>query len=226
MTRLFFVLFGVVGVGILLKLGFWQLDRLEWKTTLLAEIDSRMSQDPVALEGRTPLPRDNFKRVLFKGELSGPTAHVLTSERNLGPGYKVIAAVSSADHKLMVDLGFVTVGEKSAFEEMSGPVEIVGNVYFPNEVDPAYTPEPDFEGNIFFARELDVMPDYLGTKPALIVATSITPPLGTLPLRVAHNLPNDHLQYAITWFLLAVVWSAMTIYALIRTPSRPSQPKE
>ena len=33
---------------------------------------------------------------------------------------------------------------------------------------------------------------------------------------VTVNLPNDHLQYAITWFSLAAVWSLMTILWLWR----------
>ena len=41
-----------------------------------------------------------------------------------------------------------------------------------------------------------------------------------LPLPVTVNIPNDHLQYAITWFALAVVWALMTGYLLCRIKRR------
>jgi surfeit locus 1 family protein len=46
----------------------------------------------------------------------------------------------------------------------------------------------------------------------LIVARSADPadPAVTpLPLDTA-SIPNDHLQYAVTWFSLAAVWAGMT----------------
>ena len=212
----FFPIFGIVGVAILLWLGFWQLQRLEWKTNLLGEIEARMSQDPVLLEDGYAPGDDNYRRVMFEGQLTGPAAHFLTSERNTGPGYKVVAAVRSGDRTVMIDLGFVPIDQKPAFETLTGDVRVIGNLYWPNEVDPGYTPDPDLEKNIFFARDLQNMPAFLDAEPLLIVATDVEPNLGTVPQRVAHNLPNDHLQYAITWFLLALVWAGMTIYAVIR----------
>ena len=34
------------------------------------------------------------------------------------------------------------------------------------------------------------------------------------------NIPNDHLEYAITWFGLAAVWAVMTGYLLWRIKRR------
>jgi surfeit locus 1 family protein len=35
------------------------------------------------------------------------------------------------------------------------------------------------------------------------------------------GIPNDHLEYAVTWFALALVWLGMTAYFL-RRPERPT----
>lgn len=220
MQRSFFVALGLIGVAILLWLGFWQLDRLEWKEELLSEIDQRMSEVPVAVPGQPTKDADNFRQVRVDGTLLGPTAHVLTSERNVGPGYKIIASLDAGAQTLLVDLGFVLLESKPEFEAVSGPVEIIGNLYWPNEVDPRFTPDPDMKDNIYFARDLETMSVTLQTEPIMIVATEVSPNLNTLPQRVAHNLPNDHLNYAITWFALSVVWAGMTLYALFVTGGR------
>ena len=63
------------------------------------------------------------------------------------------------------------------------------------------------------------MAEVLGTEPLMVVATHTQPQdprLTPLPVGTA-NIKNDHLEYAITWFLLAVVWAIMTLFLIIRT---------
>jgi surfeit locus 1 family protein len=88
---------------------------------------------------------------------------------------------------------------------------VVGALYWPDEID-SFTPAPDREANIWFARDLLPMAAALGTEPLLVIAESVSPPPPggwPKPLRLGVNLPNDHLQYAITWFSLALIWAAM-----------------
>ncbi len=57
------------------------------------------------------------------------------------------------------------------------------------------------------------MAETLKTEPLLVIARNISPPdPGVTPLPVdTSGIPNDHLQYAITWYSLAVVWLIGTI---------------
>jgi surfeit locus 1 family protein len=64
------------------------------------------------------------------------------------------------------------------------------------------------------------MAEALGTLPVLLVAATSDDSAQPLPLPVTVNLANDHLQYAITWFALAVVWALMTGYLLWRIKRR------
>ena len=62
------------------------------------------------------------------------------------------------------------------------------------------------------------MADFLKTEPILIVARTVTlpdDPVDPLPVDGA-GIPNDHLQYAITWFSLAAIWLIMTLTFLWR----------
>ena len=62
----------------------------------------------------------------------------------------------------------------------------------------------------------------LGTEPVLVVAREISGfATDTTPLPIdTSGIPNDHLQYAITWFALALIWAGMTVTLVLRI-SRP-----
>lgn len=215
-TRVFFLGLGVGGFAILISLGYWQLQRLSQKEALIGEIERRASAAPVPLP-RDITEKDNFLRVEFEGVLDGSEAHVLSSRKILGPGFQIVASMKTGPRDIMVDLGFVREAEKN--ERRLGAVKVLGTVFFPNDIDPKFTPDPDLEKNIFFARDLPRMSEFLNSEPVLIVATQLTPDLGTKSAPPHHNLPNNHLQYAITWFSLALVWLSMTVYALyVRSP--------
>ena len=118
--------------------------------------------------------------------------------------------------KILVDRGFVLTTAKANAREI-GPVTITGNLQWPQETDD-FTPAPDLAANIWFARDVPVMADALKTLPILLVARSSTPPaadISPLPIDTA-RIPNDHLQYAITWFSLAAIWLGMSLFFLRR----------
>ena len=60
----------------------------------------------------------------------------------------------------------------------------------------------------------------LGAEPVLIVARASTGD-GIVPVPVdTSSIANSHWQYAVTWFLLAVVWFGMTVFLLWRIRQR------
>ena len=103
---------------------------------------------------------------------------------------------------------------------------MVGALYWPDETD-GFTPAPDREANIWFARDLGPMAEALGTEPLLIVAEQHSGSLGggewPKPLRLGVNLANNHLQYAITWFSLALIWAVMSALLVRRERERPGR---
>ena len=114
----------------------------------------------------------------------------------------------------MVDRGFVRSPQKVT-PRSTGAMEITGNLHWPDERD-GYTPPNEPDKNYYYARDVDVMAQALGAEPILIIARSITDP-GVTPMPVtADGIPNDHFEYAMTWFLLAATWIVMTGFALWR----------
>ncbi len=86
----------------------------------------------------------------------------------------------------------------------AGSVDVTGNLVWPDEG----AGDPDRAKNVWIARDLPLMAKDLGTDPVLLVAA--TPTGGTEPLPVSPAIPNNHLQYAVTWFGLAAAWTLMT----------------
>lgn len=211
------LLFGVLGTGVLVTLGSWQLDRLAWKTVLLKEIEARIGAEPVALPEVFDVEADRFLPVAVSGRTLGREGVVLTSVQGVGPGYRVISAFETdAGRRILVDEGFVADRDRDRARPMVA-MSVVGNLHWPREVD-RFTPEPDLGAGLFFARDVDVMAEALGTEPVLVVAREVsgTDPRATpLPVTTA-GIPNNHLGYAVQWYGLAVVWAGMTLFFLWR----------
>ncbi|SNT17839.1 SURF1 family protein [Tropicimonas sediminicola] len=208
---------GLVGAAILIWLGVWQLQRLEWKEAILEEIDQRIAADPVPLPATPDPEQDRFLPVEVSGRTDPRELHVLVSTRQLGAGFRIITGFTTEEgRRILLDRGFVAADRKDAGRP-AATLMITGNLHWPDERD-RYTPENDPATNYWYAREVDVMADELGTEPILVIArmssgsdASITP----LPMD-SSGIPNDHLGYAVTWFGLALVWLGMTALQLWR----------
>jgi len=212
---IFPVLLGVIGAAILCALGLWQMQRLDWKEGILSDIEQRLAADYVNIPEAPSHAVDNYRGVEVGGQLMGPELHVLTSLKPDGPGFRVIRKLDILDGRMILaDLGFVPEAQKDDLREV-GAVFIEGNLIWPDETD-SYTPEPNLERNIWFARDVEKMAETLKTEPIMVAARSVVPQINTTPMPVTVNIPNNHLEYAITWFSLMVVWILMTLFWLWR----------
>lgn len=216
------LIFGLLGTVVLVGLGVWQMQRLDWKEAILADIDARITAAPVALPEQPDPQADRYLPVTVTGVLQDPAIRVLVSQKQVGAGYRIIRPMQVGERLIMVDLGFLPIQSPTPAVP-SDPVTVQGNLHWPDEVD-SYTPAPDLDADIWFARDLSLMADHLGTAPVLVVARSTSLPdsaLAPLPVDTS-GIPNDHLGYAVTWFGLAIVWVMMTGFFLwrIRKPAK------
>ncbi|MHA3977965.1 SURF1 family protein [Halovulum sp. GXIMD14794] len=209
------LLFGLGGAAVLIALCVWQVQRLQWKEGMLAEIDARMAEAAGPLPEAPSPGEDRYAPVTVDGTFGEGALHVLTSQRQGGPGYLVVQAFETGDgRRILVDRGYVTETDKAAVFD-AGPVSVSGLLVWPRETD-MFTPEPNLERNIWFARDVDLMSEALGTEPVLIVASQPTGDPSPRPVPVGVDIPNNHLSYAVTWGLLAALWLAMTGYLVYR----------
>jgi len=208
------LIFGLGGFAVLVGLSYWQVQRLAWKEGRIAAFAATKDGGAVALPAEVDPEGDAYLAVRAEGVFHDGIAHVLTSEKGVGPGFRVVQVFETDARRILVDRGFVLeAGKDTALA--AGPMEVEGNLVWPNETD-GFTPMPNLERNIWFARNVELMAEALGTEPVMIAARVKTGEPSPTPLPLGHGLSNNHLQYAITWAALAAVWLAMSIYLLIR----------
>ncbi len=215
--------FAFAGVAILIGLGVWQLDRKVWKEDLIATLDTRLARAPEDLPPRENWARltadaDEFTRVKFPAEfLQGEEALIYTAGSAFrpdvqGPGYWVFAPARLAGGSIVVvDRGFVPYDRKDTATRAqgapSGTIEIVGVLRWP-EKRGLFTPADEPQNNVWYLRDLGAIAAAKKWDAAapFYVEQELPAPPGGLPKpgKLAVSLPDDHLQYALTWFGLAL----------------------
>jgi len=217
---LFPLILGVAGCGVLISLGLWQVERLAWKEDVLVGINARLAAAPAPLTTEVSESTNEYTRVTVSGTPTGEELHVLVSGTEAGTGYRVISKMQTPLGAVLVDQGLLALENKAA-APLIAPMEITGTLIWPDDQNSS-TPDPDIAANIWFARNVDTMSAALDTLPLMIVSTTSTPAdprLTALPVNTA-TIKNDHFEYAVTWFLLALVWAIMSFYLILRT-TRP-----
>ncbi|MEL7013329.1 MAG: SURF1 family protein [Pseudomonadota bacterium] len=217
MTRtILFLVFGLAGIAVLVSLGVWQVQRLAWKEAVLAEIDARIAAPPVALPQNAYPEADKYLPVEMTGQFGAGVLRVLVSQKRVGAGYRLITPFEVEGRSVLVDRGFIRV-DQDLPPAPAGQVTVTGNLHWPDDRNSS-TPNNDVDGNTWFARDIDQMADLLETEPVLVIARNLSQPSGAVtPLPVDSSaIPNDHLQYAVTWFGLAAIWTAMMLYFVYR----------
>ena len=213
------VLMGVVGVAVLMSLGFWQLRRMEEKQVYLDQIEARIGNAPIALPAVPEEGPHKFQAVFADGRFTGEFLEVLAGQKRESPGVLVIEAFALPDgRRIMVHRGFV---EEEARRDPRSVTDarVEGNLHWPQDSN-AYTPPPDEKTGLWFARDVPAMAARLKTEPTLIIARQPTGD-GIAPMPVTTSgIPNDHWGYAIQWFLLAASWAGMTVFLLWRIRGR------
>ena len=214
------LIIGISGTVVLASLGFWQLQRLEWKESVLAEMDALLTGTPRPLEEAVAPEIVRFTAVEVTGATTGEEIHVLQATGQ-GAGYRLISAFEiEGAGRILLDEGFI----RSDAKDEGRPdrvLTVIGNLHIPDDVDSS-TPAPDQARNIWYGRDVAEMAEALGTEPIYVVARTVeagqavaTP----LPLDTS-GVSNNHFGYAVQWFGLALVWAGMTLFLLWRTAKR------
>ena len=227
---LFLIVFGAGGLAVLLSLGVWQVQRLAWKQGLNEIIAARSLGDPKPVTGNETAEADDHRAARATGRFAAHETQLryLTSVKGLGPGFRLIAPFELEDgERRLVDRGFAPERVAPRQAEPPSPPEgetvLVGLLRWPNEAS-AFTPSPNREDDIWFARDVAAMAAALRTRPVMLVHAPGAPPGGRniewpAPVLEKTALSNNHLGYAITWFALAAIWLGMSILWAFRMRS-------
>ncbi len=209
----------LAGFAFLIALGNWQMRRLEWKQGLIGSIAERTHAQPVSLalaEERAALGGDvEYTRVKVEGQLlNDREIHLYALDVENGPGFHVITPLRLADGSLaLVNRGYVPNDLKDASKrtagQLAGDVAVTGLLRHA-DVQAMFDPANDATRNIWYWRDIDAMAATLGAEAprvhSYIIDAEASPaaPGGWPKSGVTRlELPNRHLEYALTWYGLA-----------------------
>ena len=217
---LFPLILGIAGCAILVSLGLWQVQRMGWKQGMLAQIQASIDADPVPLPA-TPDPSMKYLPVTVSGTTTGDEIDILSGSKEQGGGYQIVSRFVTDDGRaILLDRGFIPQESRHLTR---GPTRLVvrGNLHWPDEKSSS-TPDPNLDENIWFARDVPAMAEALNTDPILVVASFVQGDAqGVEPIPVAiEGIPNNHLSYAVQWFLIAATWAGMTVALIWRIRQR------
>ncbi len=221
----------LLGVAMLIGLGNWQMRRLAWKEGLIAAITERTHAEPIPLAEAERRSGDiEYMRVKVKGQLlNDRELDFYAFDEQAGPGWHIVVPLQLADGSIVfVNRGFVPDELKDAAKrnegQPAGEVEIVGLARKP-EIPGAFTPANDATKNVWYWRDLPAMaaaalaPDKPRVVPFVIDAELEPRMPGGWPKGgvTRLELPNRHLEYALTWYgLAAALVSVFAAFAVTR----------
>jgi surfeit locus 1 family protein len=217
-------LFTAPAVLLLLALGFWQVERLFWKQDLIAQRQAAVAAPPVAAPRSLEEARGmEFHHIIDEGVFLHDKEIFLGATSEAGrQGYQVLTPLLEAGGRtVFINRGFIPAELKDSNKrdvgQIAGTVRIQGLLRLPPAEKPAwFLPDNRPDLNYWFWVDLPAMSaaDKLDRVAPFYIDADATPNPGGWPkggvTRLA--LPNDHLQYAITWFSLAV--ALIVIYVL------------
>lgn len=223
------VLLAIPALAILLALGTWQVQRLAWKEDLLATIAARLAETPEPLakvvsdlrEGRVSADQLEYKPATARvGFLHDKEQFFFATHRGRSGYYVYTPGVlpEFANAVVFFNRGFVPFDRKDPASRPEsrprGLVTVEGLLRVPLFAKPSFVvPDNDPAGNTWYWKDLagmtaaaglpqdSVLPVFLDAGfPGRDYPAEILPVPGVTLI----DLPNNHLQYAVTWYGLAL----------------------
>ena len=207
---------------ILIGLGTWQAQRLGWKQDLIATMEAQLAAPPVALPvGGIALDDWTFRPVQLTGAyLQGIDFEFPARTLDGKVGTDVLTPfVREEGEVVLVHRGWVPDGQ-SADPAPTGEQAIEAIVREPWHKT-LFRPDNDPAGNQWFWMEFPAMQANLTEGTLVPYYVALVPPAeagDALPIArpVYLDLPNNHLEYALTWYALAAILAVITFLYLRR----------
>lgn len=216
----------------LIALGTWQVQRLHWKEGLLATIAERMHSDPVPLAAIEKLQREGkdveYRPVKVSGTFDNSKERHFFATYQGASGYFVYTPLTTdAGETIFINRGFVPFDRKDPSTRpgsfVEGETTVTGLARAAPAEKPSFiVPDNEVAKNVFYWKDLKTMAGSVGIADRKLVPFFIDaarkPNSNALPIGgvTVVDLPNNHLQYAFTWYGLAAVLAIIVASSLYK----------
>lgn len=214
------VVLGLAALLVLVGLGTWQVERLHWKEGLIARIEARISSPPRPLAEIEALYAStgdvDYMPVMAQGVFHHDGERHFLATHNGQSGFFVYTPLELADGRIVfVNRGFVPYDLKASDKrpqgQLPGTVTVTGLARNALPQKPSrLVPDNDPAKNVFYWKDRDAMARSANLRAAarivpVFIDADATPNPGGYPIGgvTLIDLPNSHLQYAVTWYGLA-----------------------
>lgn len=203
---------------VLILLGTWQIQRLVWKNSLIKNYEIKAQIPAVHIPSEDiGIGEWEFRKVLLDGEfLNKKEIHVGARYYKEKMGFNILTPFRLEDGRtIIVNRGWVSLEYKEPEtrikSQISGNTSIEGIILKPLRKG-AFTPDNNLERNYWFWMDMEAMKGFTGLDfaPYIVQETSHST-LSDFPVKLTGDVKflNDHLQYAVTWYLLSIVLLAI-----------------
>ena len=201
-----------------LSLGVWQMERRAWKRDILDRIATNQAAAPLTLDELLkgdPLRFENGRVRVSGSFLHDKEFYLAARSLKDKVGMQVVTPLRTDDGPIVLfDRGWIPSERKEpdtrAEGQLAGKVDLVGIVRR-SQIKRQFAPDNDPARNFWFHVDVPVMRQMAGgaADPVLdsfFLEADATANPGGIPIggQTRLDIPNDHLQYAITWFLIAL----------------------
>ena len=218
------LLFIILAFLILLSLGFWQIARLKEKELFISSMQYNLSNPPVDLKTRSENPL--YSRIEVKGHfLPDKNIHLygrksMSKEKD---GYYLITPFQTSEDKIiLVARGWFAQKHKKRINDIIDSSTEISGVTLPSEKNRLFVPGNDIANNIWFTLDLQQASQVLDLNLEnfyLIMdskSSNTSQFLKALSTERLLHIRNDHLEYAVTWFALAISLVVIVIVYYLR----------
>lgn len=229
-------LIALPAVLVMLGLGTWQLQRMGWKAELMERVAARVHAAPAALPATLSDPGAlEFRPVTVTGRfLHDKELRLLARPRQGQAGYEIVTPlVRDGGETVLVNRGFVPMDKREAASrpqgQVAGVVTLAGVARLPQPAG-LFQPDNSPGADTWVRADPAAMAAALGLRdvaPLIVEALPGQSP-GGLPAGIEPRveLPNNHLQYALTWYGLAVTLVAIYVLSQRRRGASEEGQKE
>jgi surfeit locus 1 family protein len=226
--RLLFAGIMVPVILALLALGVWQVQRRAWKLALIAQVERRLAAAPIAPPPPAAWPHvgpdDIYTRIRAHGTYRAGADTYVQASTDLGPGYWVLTPMAAdGGFTLLVDRGFVPQDMRGrAPAPATTPVDVTGLLRV-SELRGGFLRSNDPAADRWYSRDVGAIAAKRGlgaVAPYFIDADASTSPGWPRGGLTVVRFPNNHLQYALTWFAMAALLGFATLRVAFGRPRR------
>ena len=214
----------ILGLAILLSLSGWQLKRLSWKKNLIETRIDRYEKNSKELDELKDISNSEFYKVNVVGSfLNNKEMFMPALSKNGNNGFHILVPIKLLDGKTIIyDTGWVPTHKKEQAkrtENLDDNISIKESVIRLPGRKGKYQPDNELENNFWFFVDTQEMSKYLNLnveKEFYLEAANDGPEGYPLGGQTRIYIRNNHLQYAITWFLIACTLLGVFLAASIK----------